>query len=320
MSTMNYTNKAITLAITLTLMVGCFSGYAQQDAQYTQFMYNTVAINPAYAGNRGMLSAIALHRSQWAGLDGAPVTQSVSVHSPIGLSNVGLGFSVVNDKIGPASETYGNIDFSYMLDVGAESRLSFGLKAGGHVLNVDLQSLEVPDPNDPRFQQNIENKFSPNIGVGVYFHTAAFYIGASAPNLLKNEHFQASNNQTGASFIAAERVHYYLTSGYVFDVDYNIKLKPATMVKVVAGAPLQADFNLSMLYDEKLTVGASYRWSAALSGLLGYQINDQVMVGIAYDRETTDLGNTIFNSGSYEAFLRFELQRNYDRMETPRFF
>jgi len=320
MITMKHTVKELRLMIFLTLIVGCFSSIAQQDAQYTQFMYNTVAINPAYAGNRGMLSAIALHRSQWVGLDGAPVTQSVSVHSPIGLGNVGLGFSVVNDKIGPASETYGNIDFSYSIDVGYESRLSFGLKAGGHLLNVDLQSLELPNQNDPRFQQNVENNFSPNIGAGVYFHTNRFYIGASAPNMLRNEHFQASNDPTGASFIAVERVHYYLTSGYVFDISDNIQLKPATMVKAVAGSPLQADVNLSMLYAEKLTLGASYRWSAALSGLVGYQVNDQVLIGIAYDRETTALGNTNFNSGSYEAFIRFELQRDYTRMETPRFF
>lgn len=317
---MRNTNKNIGLFTVLALIIGSFTTVAQQDAQYTQFMYNTVAINPAYAGNRGMFSAIALHRSQWAGLDGAPVTQSISVHSPIGLNNVGLGFSVVNDQIGPASETYANIDFSYMLDVGVDSRLSFGLKAGGHVLNVDLQSLQLPNQNDPRFQQNVENRFSPNIGAGVYFHTSRFYIGASAPNLLTNEHFQASNDLTGASFIAAERIHYYLTSGYVFDIADNIKLKPATMIKAVSGAPLQADVNLSMLYAEKLTLGASYRWSAALSGLLGYQVSDQVMIGIAYDRETTALGNTNFNSGSYEAFLRFELLRDYDRMETPRFF
>lgn len=317
---MRNTNKNIGLFTVLALIIGSFTTVAQQDAQYTQFMYNTVAINPAYAGNRGMFSAIALHRSQWAGLDGAPVTQSISVHSPIGLNNVGLGFSVVNDQIGPASETYANIDFSYMLDVGVDSRLSFGLKAGGHVLNVDLQSLQLPNQNDPRFQQNVENRFSPNIGAGVYFHTSRFYIGASAPNLLTSEHFQASNDLTGASFIAAERIHYYLTSGYVFDITDNIKLKPATMIKAVSGAPLQADVNLSMLYAEKLTLGASYRWSAALSGLIGYQVSDQVMIGIAYDRETTALGNTNFNSGSYEAFLRFELLRDYDRMETPRFF
>lgn len=320
MKPMNYKVKNLGLLILFVVVLSSFFSTAQQDAQYTQFMYNTVAINPAYAGNRGMLSAIALHRSQWAGLDGAPVTQSVSVHSPIGLGNVGLGFSVVNDKIGPSSETYGNIDFSYMLDLGAESKLSFGLKAGGHVLNVDLRSLQLPNQNDPRFLQNVQNKFSPNIGAGVYFHTSKFYIGASAPNLLANEHFQASNDLTGASFVAAERIHYYLTSGYVFEVNDNLQLKPAMLVKAVSGAPLQADLTLNALFSEKITLGAAYRWSAALSGLVGLQVNDQVMIGLAYDRETTELGNAIYNSGSYEAFLRFELQREYDRMETPRFF
>lgn len=313
-------NHKIVVAFSLIMLSISNIVIAQQDAQYTQFMYNTVAVNPAYAGSRGMLSAIALHRSQWVGLDGAPLTQSVSIHSPIGFSNVGLGFSVVNDQIGPASETYGNIDFSYSIPTGLDSKLSFGLKAGGHVLNVNLRDIDIPDPSDPRFLQNVDNKFSPNLGLGAYFHTQRFYVGLSAPNLIKSEHFQLSNNDTGASFVATESIHYYLTSGYVFDVNDVIKLKPAIMVKAVAGAPLQADATVNMLFNEKLTLGASYRWSAAVSGLLGYQVNDQVMLGLAYDRETTALGNATYNSGSYEVFLRFELQRYYDRMETPRFF
>jgi type IX secretion system PorP/SprF family membrane protein len=284
-------------------------------------MYNTVAINPAYAGNRGMLSAVALHRSQWVGLDGAPETQSQSVHSPVGLGRLGLGLSVVNDKIGPSSETYFNADISYTIETGVESRLSFGLKAGAHVLDVNFAELNLPPgAPDPVLQDNIDNRLNPVLGTGVYFHTDKFYVGLSAPNLLLNEHFERSSNNNANSFIAAERIHYYLTSGYVFDINPSLKFKPSTMVKAVTGAPLQVDVTANFLINEKLTLGAAYRLSAAVSGLLGYQVSDQFQVGLAYDRLTTELGNSVYNDGSFEVFLRFELFNSYDRLLTPRFF
>ncbi|WP_458309088.1 PorP/SprF family type IX secretion system membrane protein [Croceiramulus getboli] len=293
---------------------------AQQDAQYTQYMYNTVAINPAYAGNRGVLSIVGLHRSQWVGLEGAPRTQSLSVHSPIGLSNMGLGLSIVNDALGPAQETYVNVDFSYTVNTSAEGRLSFGVKAGGHILDVDFSRLNIFNPGDPRFQNNIDNKFSPNIGAGAYYHTDRFYLGVSVPNLLTTEHFDESLNSNSTSFVAEERLHYYGIAGYTFDLSSDVKFKPSTMVKLVAGAPLQVDVSANFLLYQKLTLGAAYRWSAALSGMVGFQVSDGLMIGFAYDRETTELGETIYNDGSYEVFLRFELFREYDRMLTPRFF
>ncbi|WP_241234654.1 PorP/SprF family type IX secretion system membrane protein [Nonlabens ponticola] len=295
-------------------------GIAQQDAQYTQYMYNTLSINPAYAGNRGMFSAILLHRSQWVGLDGAPETQSLSLHSPVGFGKVGLGLSIVNDKLGPTSETYFNGDVSYTIDTGYNSKLSFGVKLGAHVLDVNFDELQRFDLDDAAFEQNIDNKLSPNIGTGIYFHTDKFYAGLSAPNLLRNEHFEESNNNNTASFVARERIHYYLTSGYVFDINPNLMFKPSTMIKAVSGAPLQVDVTANFLINERLTLGAAYRWDAAVSGLLGYQISNQFQIGLAYDRETTDLGNTQFNDGSFEVFLRYELTRDYDKLLTPRFF
>jgi type IX secretion system PorP/SprF family membrane protein len=317
----NHKQRMMKFLISIFLLLVGFSSIAQQDAQYTQYMYNTVAINPAYAGNRGMLSAVALHRSQWVGLDGAPETQSLSVHSPVGLGRLGLGLSIVNDKLGPSSETYFNGDISYTIETGVDSKLSFGLKLGGHVLDVDFNKLNIFDPTDAAFQENIDNRFTPNIGTGVYYHTDKFYAGLSAPNLLRNEHFEPSNNNNNAnSFIAAERIHYYLTTGYVFDINPSLKFKPSTMVKAVAGAPLQVDVTANFLISEKLTLGAAYRLDAAVSGLIGYQVSDQFQVGLAYDRETTDLGNTVYNDGSFEVFLRFELFSSYDRLLTPRFF
>lgn len=298
---------------------------AQQDAQYTQYMYNTISVNPAYAGSRGVMSIMGLHRSQWVGLDGAPRTQTLTMNTPIGDKNrVGLGISIVNDEIGPTDETYFDIDFSYTIPTSDSGKLSFGLKAGGHLLNVDFDRLSQFDTGDPLFGNgNIDNKFSPNVGVGIYYHTDKFYAGLSAPNLLETDHFDegASIDENGnSSFIAEERINYYLILGHVFDISDSVKFKPAVLSKLVFGAPLQVDVSANFLMYDKLTLGVGYRWSAALSAMAGFQISDSLMIGFAYDRETTELGRTQFNDGSYEVMMRFELFRKYNRMLTPRFF
>lgn len=293
---------------------------AQQDPQYSQYMYNPLVVNPAYAGSRGVASIMGLHRSQWVGLDGAPRTQTLSIHTPLQNSRVGLGLSIVNDALGPTDETYIAADFSYTIPVSQNGKLSLGLKGGAHLLNVDFTRLNIRDGNDVLLQNNIDNKLSPTVGVGAYYHTDKFYVGVSTPNLLKTDHFDASNNNNGATYIAKERIHYFATAGYVFDLNDNIKFKPTTLVKVVTGAPLQVDVTANFLISEKLTLGAAYRWSAAVTGLVGFQVSDQIMIGFAYDRETTELGNSVYNDGSYELFLRFELFNSYNRLITPRFF
>ncbi|RXG14757.1 type IX secretion system PorP/SprF family membrane protein [Leeuwenhoekiella polynyae] len=306
------------LLLLLVLLISA-SGYSQQDPQYTQYMYNPLVINPAYAGNRGVTSIVLLHRSQWVGLDGAPRTQNLSVHSPIGLGKVGMGFSLVNDVLGPARETYFNVDFSYTLETGAEGKFSFGLKGSLDLLDVDFSRTNPFNTNDP-FLINIDNKLSPNVGVGVFYHDSKFYAGLSAPQLLQTDHFDRSGSQGAETFVAEENIHYYGLAGYVFDLNRNVKFKPSTLVKMVAGAPLAVDVNANFMFYDKLTLGASYRWSAALSGLVGFQVNDGLLIGFAYDRETTDLGNATYNNGTYELFLRFELFKEYNRMLTPRFF
>ncbi|WP_405376583.1 type IX secretion system membrane protein PorP/SprF [Nonlabens sp. Asnod3-A02] len=293
---------------------------AQQDPQYSQYSYNPIVVNPAYAGNRGVASIVGLHRSQWVGLDGAPRTQTLSFHTPISNSRVGLGLSIVNDEIGPSDETYVAADFSYTIPVGDEARLSFGLKGGIHVLNVDFTKLNIFNTGDPRLTDNVDNKLSPTLGLGLYYHTEKFYMGLSAPNLLQTDHFDESNDSGSSTYIARERIHYFATAGYVLDLNDDIKFKPSTLVKVVQGAPLQVDLSANFLFNEKLTLGAAYRWSAAVTGLVGFQLSDQMMIGFAYDRETTELGNAVFNDGSYELFMRFELFNSYDRIITPRFF
>lgn len=292
---------------------------AQQDAQYTQYMYNTVAINPAYAGSRGVLSVAGLHRSQWIGLDGAPSTQTFNIHSPI-TEQMGLGLSVVNDEIGNGTnqETYFDAVFSYTIPTSNEGKLSFGLKAGGHLLNIDFNKLQQFNPSANVTQEsNIDNRFSPNFGAGAYYHTPKFYAGISVPNFLETEHFQ---NSGSASFLARERMNIYFITGYVYDFRPDWKFKPTILLKAVQGAPLQADLSANFMYRETFTFGTAYRWSAAWSALFGYQINDQIMLGLAYDREITELGNSSFNNGSFEVFLRFEFLTQFKKIVTPRFF
>ena len=295
---------------------------AQQDAQYTQYMYNTMTVNPGYVGSRGQLSMAGLYRSQWVGLEGAPSTFTLNLHSPIRNSKLGYGVSIVNDEIGNGTvqETYLDAMVSYTIEVSREAKLSFGLKAGGNILSLDFNKLRNFDA-EPVSTDNIENRFSPNFGLGMYYHTNNFYVGLSAPNLLQTEHFD--NSQTDANaleFLSKERINFYLITGYVFDLNGNLKFKPALLTKVVGGAPLQVDLSANFMFNEKFTFGAAYRWDAAISGLVGFQISEQFMLGLAYDRETTELGGTQFNDGSFEVFLRFELVRSFQRLVSPRFF
>lgn len=294
---------------------------AQQDAQYTQYMYNTMSVNPAYAGSRGQLSFAGLYRSQWVGLDGAPETFTLNLHSPIRNSRLGYGISIVNDNIGDGvvQETYLDAAISYTIQVAMDAKLSFGLKLGGNMLSLDFNGLRNFD-QEVVSQDNIDNKFNPNFGLGVYYHTDRFYAGLSAPNVLESEYFDNDNSDGSVNFQSAERMNFYFITGYVFDMGPDLKFKPALLTKAVGGAPLQVDMSASFLFADKFSFGAAYRWDAALSGLVGFQLTEQLMVGLAYDRETTELGGTQFNDGSFEIFLRLELLKRFQRTVSPRFF
>lgn len=292
-------------------LVSLFS-YSQQDSQYTQYMYNTMNVNPAYAGSRETLSIFGMYRTQWVGLDGAPDTGVFALHSPVS-EKVGLGLSFVNDRIGISDESSISIDFSYTIPVSENYKLAFGLKGTAHLLNVDYSKLNIYNPGDGLLQSNIDNRFSPNIGAGAYLYSDKFYIGLSVPNMLETDHYDDNIYST-----AGERMHGYLISGYVFDLTDNIKFKPAVLAKAVKGAPLQTDLTANFLFNERFTLGVAWRWDAAVSGLAGFQIDNNWFIGYAYDAETTKLAN--YNSGSHEIFLRYEFFRKSNRMISPRFF
>ena len=308
------------ITIILLVLAGIFSGQAQQDPQYTQYMYNTQVVNPGYAGSRDALSFGMLYRTQWVGLDGAPKTVTFSGDTPIGsLDNMGLGLSIVRDEIGPAIESNVVVDYSYTINTSDEAELSFGLKAGLDLLDVDFTKLNIYDLGDPRFQNNIDNKLQPQIGAGLYFNTDNYYLGFSVPNFLTTKHFDVSSlENTDVESVARERLHYFFIAGYVFDLNPNLKFKPATLVKAVSGSPLQVDLSANFLINEKFTIGAAYRWSAAITGMVGFQASDSLFIGFGYDYQTTDL--EIVSDGSYELMLRFDVFKKPERVLTPRFF
>lgn len=286
--------------------------YGQQESQYTQYMYNTMTVNPAYAGTRGALNIFGLYRSQWVGLDGAPKTAQLSFHSPISPQGHGLGLSVINDEIGPSRDTYVNASFSYKLQLDHWTWLNLGIMAGGSFLEVNYDKLNVHDP-DPELSGRL-SRFSPNIGVGAYLHSDHWYVGLSVPALLETRFYDDIQQS-----VAREKMHFYLMGGYVFDLDYQWKFKPAALVKAVSGAPLAVDLSANFLYNESLTLGAGYRWDAGVSALAGFQVSNNLMVGYAYDFDTSRLGN--YNSGTHEIFLRFEfISSGRNRMRSPRFF
>ncbi|MCW2121129.1 type IX secretion system membrane protein PorP/SprF [Flavobacterium sp. 7A] len=310
----------ITKRIIFGLILLVFSiGYSQQDAQFTQYMYNTININPAYAGSRSTLNVFALHRTQWVGLDGAPVTNTASVNTPIEGTNLGLGVSVVNDKIGPSDENNISVDLSYSINTSDNYKLSFGLKATANLLNIDFTRLNQYDKNDYTFENNIDNKFSPNIGFGLYLHSDKSYVGFSIPSLLETSHFDRSAGTSNAnSHVAKEIMNLYLIAGHVFDLNPDLKFKPALLVKEVQGAPLQVDLSGNFMFNDKFMIGAAYRWSAAVSAMVGFQATKSWFIGYSYDTETTNLAN--YNSGSHEIFLRYELFNKFNRITSPRFF
>jgi type IX secretion system PorP/SprF family membrane protein len=301
----------------LVLVLVLFSGisFAQQDAQFTQYMYNTMVVNPAYAGSREALSVFALHRTQWVGQDGAPVTNNLSINSPVG-RNLGLGVSILNDRIGPQDKNNIAVDLSYSVFVSENYQLSFGLKGSASLLNVDFTKLHLVNPGDPRYQENIDNEFLPNIGAGIYLHSDKAYVGLSAPYIIESKHYDESGSTSG--FIATEKIHYYFIGGYVFDLSPNLQFKPSLLTKLVKGSPLQADLSANFLINQKFTAGLAYRWDAAYSALVGFQANNSWFIGYAYDRDATRFANN--NSGSHELFLRYELFNRNNIIKSPRFF
>lgn len=284
---------------------------AQQDPQFTQYMYNTMSVNPAFAGSNGHLSALLMHRSQWVGINGAPNTQILAVDSPLE-NKLGVGGVLAHDALGPSSEfsVDGNVSYTIQLD-STNRKLSFGLKMGGRIFNVDF-SKGLTEDSDVAFQNNIKGKFFPTIGAGIYYNSGNGYLGFAVPNFFSQKHYDGQEQE-----IAAERLHYYLIGGKVMDLTPEVKLKPAFFVKWVPGAPIIADVSVNALLKETFTFGLAYRWDDSFSTLLGMQINANLSAGYAYDLTSSNLA--AYTGGSHELFLRYEFKSTQKQLDPPTF-
>ena len=292
-----------------------FTSLAQQDPMYTQYMYNTLSVNPAYAGSRDALSLTGLIREQWVGIDGAPSTQSLTMHSPIYSDNMGLGLSVINDKVGPIHQTMLFADYSYSIQTTDNAKLAFGLKAGVNIFQADLLALHSNVSGDQAVY-NADNKLLPNVGVGVYYYSDKGYIGLSAPKLLQQT-IKSYNNGTVTDNV--ERRHYFLIGGYVFSLSENIKFKPSFLVKAVEGAPLSIDLSGNFFFNDKFGIGLAHRLDDSFSALLQYYVTPQFRIGYAYDLTMTELRH--YNSGSHELMVGYDFNFVEDtRIRSPRFF
>lgn len=292
---------------------------AQQNPHYTQYMYNMNVINPAYAGSKENLSGGLLYRQQWVGLEGAPKTATFSLHSPIG-KNVGLGLSAISDKIGPVEENNIYTDFSYTLNLGGDTRLALGLKAGAtfHKIGLftDIGNGYILQPGDVSFSEN-SNSANLNIGTGAFFYTKKYYAAFSVPNMLNSSYLNITHNGQEYHFGSTTQ-HYFLTSGYVFDLSANTKFKPSFMLKSAFNSPISLDLSANFLFVDKFEIGGTYRLEDSYGAMINYRITPNIRLGYAYDHVISEL--KVASPASHEFMLLFDLNLPKKVSVSPRFF
>ena len=300
--------------VTLSVIAFTVELHAQQDPHYTQYMYNMSVMNPAYAGSKENLSLGLLHRKQWVEIEDAPTTTTFFGHAPVG-KNVGMGLSVISDKIGPVEENNIYADFSYTLNLGGEHKLAFGLKTGLTLHKVGLYDEvypTLPDEFDPAFFFFFSNSYF-NIGSGLFYYTNKYYLGFSIPNLMKSKHLDFNGREFGS-----EVSHYFVTGGYVFDINDNVKFKPFFMMKSAFEAPTSWDLSANFLFNEKFEIGGTYRLEDSFGAMVNYAITPNIKLGYAYDHIVSDLNVT--TPSSHEIILLFDLNFPKKVSSSPRFF
>ena len=298
---------------TLLVLLAFADMKAQQDPQYTQYMYNMNIVNPAYAGSKENISFGMLYRKQWANIEGAPSSFSFSGHGAVG-NNVGIGLSFLSDKIGPISEQNVYGDFSYSLQLGENRTLALGIKAGATFHKVGLRSIQssLPDPNEGIFGQDISD-VSLNIGTGAFYYTDKYYVALSVPNMLKSAHLDYNGREYGSDVS-----HYFLTGGYVFDLDYDVKFKPSFMLKSALNIRPSLDLSANFLYKEQIEIGATYRLQDSFGGMVNFLVTPELRIGYAYDHTISDL--RVSAPSSHEFILLYDLFTPKKVSRSPRFF
>lgn len=278
----------------------------QEEPQYTQYMYNIGSFNPAYVGTVENMEVIGLYRAQWIDIDGAPRTLRLGTNIPLANEKNGLGFNIVSDQLGPTTQTFFDVAYSFQVMLSETTRLSFGIDAGGSIIDVDYTKGSFENPNEPLLNNTVFNTFNPTIGAGTFLYSDNWYLGMSIPNFLtgviKDEEIQSLVN---------DQIQFNFIGGYVFDINERLKFKPAFLLNYLKGLPVKVDLSSNFLINDVLTLGAAYRIDNAVSGLAGMQVSNTIFIGYAYDYNTTGLGE--FNQGSHEIILKFSLRSDQER-------
>jgi type IX secretion system PorP/SprF family membrane protein len=288
---------------------------AQQDPHYTQYIFNGLSLNPAYAGSRGTLSGMFFFRNQWTGFPGAPVTQSFSYHMPGAKQRAGYGISVMNDKIGYTQQQWITLSYAYIIPLGERAHLAFGLRGGAMNYRINYNRVEANDLQDPVITNNVRSLLMPNVGTGVYFSNDRLYAGLSMPHILNTP---LVSQEPGRTAVARLYRHVYFTTGYVLGLHNRVQWKPSILVKYSPAAPVEVDVNLMAFVAQRLWVGASWRSRDAVAIMMDLQIARQFRIGYAYDYGTTPLRK--YHTGTHEILLGFELSSKKSKMKSPRYF
>lgn len=300
----------IKIFVLLCAIGGDKKAYSQQYVQFTHYMYNVLAVNPAYAGSHDALNITALYRNQWVGLEGAPKSVNLYAHTPI-FKGLGLGLSYIHDQIGPLKLSNLAADLSYAVRLSKKGRLAFGLKSGANMYRLNAFNLNTISGTDLSLASQVVNKTQFNMGAGAYYYTDQFYLGLSSPNVIEN------NLQVGGSDVSTHK-HYYLVSGAIFPVALAVDFKPSVAFKYVPNAPLSIDLSAQFLLQKKLWLGVMHRWGDSFGALIGYQFSPQLKAGYSYDITSSKLRST--NSGSHELFISYDFNFKQDKIISPRYF
>lgn len=289
---------------------------AQQEVMVSQYMFNGLFLNPAYAGSHGYATSSLLHRSQWMQVEGAPRTSMLAIDGPLMGNRMGLGFSLVHDQIGISRDLDMSAHYAYHLRVGRSSRVALGLRGGLSLYSARLSDLRYWDVNDPLYQSDISNAPVGKFGFGIYWYDARSYIGLSAPTI-----YAADGRITLHAPHAMQHYftqHYYLNAGKAFPLGESLDIKPSVLIKYSPGAPLEADVNCNVLYRERIWLGLGYRTGDALVAMAEYQVTPQLRIGYAYDMTTSRLRT--YTTGSHEVMLGIDFGKELVRIKTPRYF
>ena len=300
------------------LVVTASSVFAQQEAMYTHYMYNTLAVNPAYAGTRGALTVTALHRSQWVGFEGAPLTQTLTLHTPLRNRKIGLGLSIINDVIGPDRNTGFYVDYSYKLKISKKAKLALGLKAGVSVLKSNLTSVSTTESDDPVFKNDVQSQVLPNFGFGMYYYTDNYYVGISIPRLLENNY--SENSISGSGDVLSGGKHYYFIAGAAMNLNDDFQLRPTMLVKMSSSAPIEVDLTALFVYQNRFSLGIMGRTGDAVGLLVGVNVWQQLEIGYSFDWSFTN-ETQVYNNGSHEIFIRYDfVYKTTTKIHSPRYF